>query len=98
MSQFRWPCVAALVALGSVVSSIGPSVQADDVLGRKLFVDRWSAHDKRSPQGDGLGPLHNATSCAACHHQAGAGGGTIGRGGHRFNPCFREAIWRKPEA
>lgn len=53
--------------LQNLIPSIAP--------GRPLFVEPWSARDKRSPGGDGLGPLHNATSCAACHHQAGAGGG-----------------------
>lgn len=75
MSQFHRPCVAALFALCFVAGSFSPRVQADDLLGRKLFVERWSVHDKRSTQGDGLGPMHNATSCAACHHQGGAGGG-----------------------
>jgi hypothetical protein len=75
MSQFNWPCVATLLALGFMAGSFSQSVWAHDPPGRKLFVERWSAHDNRSPQGDGLGPMHNATSCAACHHQSGAGGG-----------------------
>lgn len=81
MAQFRWPCVLALLAVCCLSPLTASRSLADDSPGRKLFVNRWSAHDKRSPDGDGLGPLHNATSCAACHHQGGAGGG----GAKQFN-------------
>lgn len=48
--------------------------------GRALFEREWSS---RKPElgSDGLGPLHNATSCVACHHQGGVGGS----GDARFN-------------
>lgn len=48
--------------------------------GRALFVREWPT---RNPTlgSDGLGPLHNAKSCVACHHQGGIGGG----GDTRFN-------------
>jgi CxxC motif-containing protein (DUF1111 family) len=69
------------MTVGFVFGSLAASAFADDPPGRKLFVERWSAHDKRSLSGDGLGPLHNATSCAACHHQGGPGGG----GNRQFN-------------
>jgi CxxC motif-containing protein (DUF1111 family) len=69
--RFAAALMALLVASGFFARSAG----AQDPPGRKLFVERWASHDKRSPQGDGLGPMHNATSCAACHHQGGAGGG-----------------------
>src|SRR5262249_19039519 len=46
-------------------------VRAGDV----LFNHQWQPHDPLCPNGDGLGPVYNATSCAACHHQAGVGGG-----------------------
>ncbi len=42
--------------------------------GRDLFLLDWSKH-LPSLGGDGLGPLFNATSCAACHWQGGLGGG-----------------------
>jgi len=42
--------------------------------GRELFVHRWAASDPRA-HGDGLGPVFNADSCAACHFQGGVGGG-----------------------
>lgn len=42
--------------------------------GRELFEHAWKARDPQSPAGDGLGPVHNANSCAACHLQGGIGG------------------------
>lgn len=42
--------------------------------GRELFTREWDASPTRHG-GDGLGPLFNATSCAACHHLGGVGGG-----------------------
>jgi CxxC motif-containing protein (DUF1111 family) len=43
--------------------------------GKELFTREWQAGDKRSHKGDGLGPLFNERSCAACHNQGGNGGG-----------------------
>jgi CxxC motif-containing protein (DUF1111 family) len=42
--------------------------------GKELFTREWLPGDRRSHAGDGLGPLFNARSCAACHHQGGVGG------------------------
>lgn len=42
--------------------------------GRELFVRTWVANDPRAAPGDGLGPIANASSCAACHNQGGVGG------------------------
>jgi len=42
--------------------------------GRELFVHEWTPHDPLSKSGDGLGPVFNATSCAACRFQGGVGG------------------------
>ena len=36
-----------------------------------LQVARRVAFDELDVRGDGLGPLHNATSCAACHPHGG---------------------------
>lgn len=41
--------------------------------GRVLFEREWISKNP-SLGGDGLGPLHNAKSCVACHHQGGVGG------------------------
>jgi CxxC motif-containing protein (DUF1111 family) len=43
--------------------------------GEVLFHHVWQPKDSLSPEGDGLGPVFNDTSCVACHNQAGAGGG-----------------------
>jgi CxxC motif-containing protein (DUF1111 family) len=42
--------------------------------GAELFKHDWTPNDPLARGGDGLGPVFNATSCVACHHQAGAGG------------------------
>ncbi len=49
--------------------------------GEVLFKHEWTPQDPLSPNGDGLGPVFNATSCLACHHQ----GGTGGSGGLKHN-------------
>jgi CxxC motif-containing protein (DUF1111 family) len=43
--------------------------------GETLFKHVWQEHDPLCRSGDGLGPVYNATSCVACHHQGGPGGG-----------------------
>jgi CxxC motif-containing protein (DUF1111 family) len=43
--------------------------------GQELFTHEWAPGDSLASGGDGLGPVFNATSCVACHNQAGAGGG-----------------------
>ena len=47
---------------------------ADKDSGRELFTREWLPDDPRSAKGDGLGPMFNDTSCAACHNQGGVGG------------------------
>ena len=42
--------------------------------GKKLFIREWEAGKPASPGGDGLGPMFNARSCAACHKLGGIGG------------------------
>ena len=46
-----------------------------------LFKHAWKPKDPLCAGGDGLGPLFNADSCLACHHQGGSGGS----GGLPFN-------------
>jgi CxxC motif-containing protein (DUF1111 family) len=43
--------------------------------GEVLFHRDWKPKDSQCPEGDGLGPVYNATSCVACHNQGGPGGG-----------------------
>jgi CxxC motif-containing protein (DUF1111 family) len=70
------------VSIVAVLASldVALTVRSDDLAGKDLFTRRWVSHDQRS-SGDGLGPMHNATSCAACHEQGGLGGA----GGQQHN-------------
>jgi CxxC motif-containing protein (DUF1111 family) len=43
-------------------------------LGKELFSHEWTVGDRRSHHGDGLGPVYNAQSCAACHRMGRTGG------------------------
>ena len=53
----------------------GPSASASEVAaGKDLFEHEWTPNDPLA-KGDGLGPVFNAKSCAACHFQGGLGGG-----------------------
>src|SRR5579863_5698690 len=64
-------------AVGWAVLTVGPgAVLADDQikLGRELFEHKWVKNDPLCPDGDGLGPMYNAESCAACHSLGGMGG------------------------
>jgi CxxC motif-containing protein (DUF1111 family) len=49
--------------------------------GEVLFKHAWKPKDPLCAGGDGLGPIYNADSCIACHHQGGPGGS----GGLPFN-------------
>jgi CxxC motif-containing protein (DUF1111 family) len=66
---------------GPVVTSAGTTTEPglDDEKealepGQELFTREWIAGDRRSHAGDGLGPVYNAQSCAACHRLGGIGG------------------------
>ena len=56
----------------------------NEEVGRAVFTHNWQPNDSNSPNGDGLGPMFNAQSCAQCHHQGGLGGG----GDLKFNLDF----------
>src|SRR5213595_2149237 len=43
--------------------------------GEQLFVKQFSLNSSGSNGGDGLGPMYNHVSCAACHRQGALGGG-----------------------
>jgi CxxC motif-containing protein (DUF1111 family) len=47
----------------------------DQLAGKVLFTHEWQPKDPLCAGGDGLGPVFNARSCAACHRQGGLGGG-----------------------
>jgi CxxC motif-containing protein (DUF1111 family) len=79
--------IAYIVITALAITPIGarlllwpaPRLHADDPAmaqaGRDLFTHQWVANDPLAPGGDGLGPVYNAASCVACHHQGGTGGG-----------------------
>ncbi|MGE0696243.1 MAG: di-heme oxidoredictase family protein [Pirellulales bacterium] len=65
-------CAAGAPELGAQscpIPQVGPAQ-----LGHILFVRQWDEHDRMSATGDGLGPMFNERSCAACHNQGGLGG------------------------
>src|SRR5262245_21465095 len=82
------PCLAwcLLIALAALLPAglraltwLKPRRQAVDAemaqAGQALFKHDWTPRDPLAAGGDGLGPVYNATSCVACHHQGGPGGG-----------------------
>ncbi|MBM4068181.1 MAG: thiol oxidoreductase [Planctomycetes bacterium] len=53
---------------------VGVAPEADAVArGKTLFTHEWTDNDPLT-KGDGLGPVYNATSCAACHRSPALGG------------------------
>lgn len=74
---------AALIALGIIAMPVSQAAAVSKsnarkqqlALGRELFERKWVPNDLRCHDGDGLGPVFNARSCVACHHQGGTGGG-----------------------
>src|SRR5437899_1894920 len=75
----RGKLAIAALTFGLLASSLapGPAAEKDKdpfAEGKELFTREWLAGDRRSFAGDGLGPLYNARSCAACHHLGGIGG------------------------
>jgi len=68
--------VGAAFLAGNLCAETG-AAKKEAVLaqGQELFTREWQAADKRSHKGDGLGPLFNGASCAACHNLGGKGGG-----------------------
>lgn len=64
-------CSCCFVLLGTIAGIAADDAQPE---GRELFVHQWRQDDPRSHSGDGLGPVYNDVSCAACHVQGGVGG------------------------
>ena len=71
-------CLAlAPMAVRTLTRSKPPAEEVDVAMaqaGHTLFVHDWTPRDSLASGGDGLGPVFNATSCVACHHQGGVGG------------------------
>src|SRR5262245_32178878 len=91
-SRFAW-VAAAMGFFGSPALAAGPDqIEA----GKELFMRRFVAGPRHPGEGDGLGPLFNHVSCAACHLQGSIGGG----GGVEFNVMLLSAQLtggRRPE-
>lgn len=65
-SKSEEPVVAA--------AELRPLVREEVMRGQMLFSKEWTVNDPLTPQGDGLGPLYNETSCVACHGLGAPGG------------------------
>jgi CxxC motif-containing protein (DUF1111 family) len=70
--------VGALVPVGlRMLTWRNPRLEIDQAMasaGEVLFNHVWKQDDPLAHEGDGLGPVFNAKSCVACHHQGGVGG------------------------
>lgn len=76
MRSRYFPFCAILLTFSIAISKPAWSQQVEEFqqlrgLGKKLFEREWSPQDSLSPKGDGLGPMFNARSCAACHPKGG---------------------------
>src|SRR5262245_4391271 len=61
------PLIAAMLTLSASASIRG----GEDAVskGEKLFIKQFAVGSSEPNSGDGLGPLFNHVSCAACHRQ-----------------------------
>ena len=70
----RWIAAAAalavVVAMAGALASTGGESGLDPALGHALFQRAWVSAPASTRSTDGLGPLYNARSCAACHGAA----------------------------
>ena len=91
------PAISALLVAATVISlRMGPLVSPalgddlDAALGKALFERQWVAAPASTDAADGLGPLFNAKSCAACHQ--GGGGARLEQ--VKNNQVLRGAVIR----
>ena len=67
--------LALVAAIASPLAAAEPATDSAAIAeGKKLFIREWEAGKPANPGGDGLGPMFNARSCAACHKLGGIGG------------------------
>jgi CxxC motif-containing protein (DUF1111 family) len=57
----------ALALLAAVLTGAAGAAELDATLGRALFRRAWVPAPASTRANDGLGPLHNARACVACH-------------------------------
>jgi CxxC motif-containing protein (DUF1111 family) len=72
-----WQSDAPLIAVMLTFSASASICGGDDAVskGEKLFIKQFAVGSSEPNKGDGLGPLFNHVSCAACHRQGALGGG-----------------------
>ncbi len=89
IQQRFWQSFGPLTAMLVAVSASAPIRAGDDAAskGEQLFIKRFALGSAGSNAGDGLGPMFNHVSCAACHRQGAIGGG----GGVEFNVSLLSA-------
>ena len=80
-----WLLIGTLTTLSIAADS--RRHQEEIAAGEKLFIKEFSAGAAGPNGGDGLGPMFNHVSCAACHRQGALGGG----GGVEFNVSLLSA-------
>jgi CxxC motif-containing protein (DUF1111 family) len=78
-SASSWVLTVALLSAPALADSGGGSEAL--AKGEQLFMKQFAVGTPGPNGGDGLGPLFNHVSCAACHRQGSLGGG----GGIEFN-------------
>lgn len=79
---------ASALGLAALVFPGAPARGGEAALGRTLFQREFRPNDPRCHNGDGLGPVYNASSCVACHHLGGSGGA----GSNRHNVELVRAV------
>src|SRR5262245_21360442 len=83
VNRRSWWSFWLLLCAVATLSIAAETRHREDVLaeGERLFVKEFTVGQAGPNGGDGLGPLFNHVSCAACHRQGSLGGG----GGIEFN-------------
>lgn len=71
---FGAACLCGGLVITNVRAADRPPSTEELMRGRELFTREWLPHDSRARGGDGLGPVFNESSCAACHSLGGIGG------------------------
>jgi CxxC motif-containing protein (DUF1111 family) len=67
-------------ALMQPMPGLSPEAKLDLALGQAMFEKLWVSSPSSTKASDGLGPLYNARSCAACHPGMGRAMGPVGDG------------------
>ncbi len=93
-----WLIAACFLALACPIALAGgrgqktKSPPKDHEAGHALFLKVWEPGKPSPSGGDGVGPLYNETSCAACHLLGGIGGG----GRNEQNVALLAAVTNPP--